>query len=75
MNQQIKRIWTWLQGKKTSIGMLSQSIVVYLCATERIGTNEAILITSILSVLGITANVGNAVIKNKAKKGENAIRI
>ena len=74
MNQQIKRIWRWLQGKKTSIGMLSQSVVVYLCVTNLIGTNEAILITSILSALGISANVSNAVVNNK-NKVKNAVRI
>ena len=69
------KIWMWLQGKKTSIGMLLQSVVVYLYATNNIGTNEAILINSILLALGITANVSNAVIKNKENKVKDAVRI
>jgi hypothetical protein len=69
----LHKLWKAIQGKKTSIGMIAQSVVVYLTASGRLGTDEAILATCILSALGLTANVSNAVIKarDKAKNDAN----
>lgn len=56
----LEKVWLWLQGKKTSVGVIANAIVVYLITLEKIDDPTAVLITTILMALGISANVYNA---------------
>ena len=59
----MKKFWKFLQGKKTSIATISGAVVVYLLNNGTIDADTAQLISIILAGLGVSANVGNAVVK------------
>jgi hypothetical protein len=61
----LKTVWNWLQGKKTTIATISGVVIVYMLNSGTITANTAQLITGILAVLGISANVANSVTDSK----------
>ena len=62
----MKKLWNFLQGKKTSIATISGAVLIYLLNNGNIDAETAQLISIILASLGLSANIGNAVV-NKAK--------
>jgi len=62
----MKKIWKFLQGKKTSIATIIGAVLIYLLNNGTIDADTAQLTSIILAALGLSANVGNAVVK-KAK--------
>ena len=55
-----KYIWAWLQGKKTTIGIILASTNAYLFASQIYDEKTMIWIGGILVALGLTANIANA---------------
>lgn len=67
----MKSLWKFLQGKKTSIATISGAILIYLLNQGYIDADTAQLISVILAGLGITANVGNAIVLHSKTKALN----
>lgn len=63
----MKKLWKFLQGKKTSIGTISGAIIYLLAQENVISSDLGFCLQTILVGLGLGANIGNAVI---AKKNE-----
>ena len=61
----MKKLWAFLQGKKTSIATISGAVLIYLLNNGTIDAEQAQLISVVLAALGLTANVGNAIAKLK----------
>ena len=63
----MRKIWAFLQGKKTSIATISGAVLIYLLNNGKIDAETAQLISVLLAGLGLTANIGNAVIMKASK--------
>ncbi len=64
----MKKLWIFLQGKKTSIGTIAGAIIIYTLNNGYIDGDQAQLISVILAALGITANIKNAVANKGIKR-------
>ncbi|MDQ1317132.1 MAG: hypothetical protein QG588_783 [Candidatus Poribacteria bacterium] len=61
----MKKVWVWLQGKKTSIATISGAVLVYALNQGFVSPEQAQLISVILMALGISANGVNYVESKK----------
>lgn len=64
----MKKLWLFLQGKKTSIATISGVIIVYLLNKGMIDADTAQLISLILAGLGLSANTGSYIVNKNAEK-------
>jgi len=56
-------IWSFIQGKKTSIATIAGAVLIFCLNRGVVDADTAQLISVILAGLGISANVGNAIVK------------
>lgn len=52
-------IWKWLQGKKTTIGLILASTNAYLFASQVYDEKTMLYIGGLLVALGLSANIAN----------------
>ena len=59
----MRKFWKFLQGKKTSVGVILGAILVFMQSNNSIDAETAQLLATILVGLGLSANIGNAIVK------------
>lgn len=64
-----KKIWDWLNGKKTIISVIYGAVITYLGVSNILGPNELVLLSTIGGAL-FGVGIGHKIGKSEAKRAK-----